>query len=171
MRATLESHGYTSVTGTARLKLLPQKCLPKSCQRLKSMTSSSHLFLSRIDFLIFLHTSLLYRSLIIFDALLDLFIPISLYIVTKPKNICLHMCSMNSIKSMHLHINGQILLTSQTRPLHRHCFSRISCHDQNSAGSAWAKITGTRLNHSKALTRIQGAALMQSVQDSLGSRR
>jgi len=31
MRATLESHCYISLTGTARLILLPQRCLPKSC--------------------------------------------------------------------------------------------------------------------------------------------
>lgn len=73
MRATLESHCYVSVTGTAGLELLPQKCSPKSCPRLKPMTPSSHLFLSRMVFLIFLHPSLLRRPLIVFDALLDLF--------------------------------------------------------------------------------------------------
>jgi len=40
---------------------------------------------------------------------------------------------------MHLHINGQILLTSLTRPLHRNGFSWISCHHQKSAGTARAR--------------------------------
>lgn len=96
------------------------------------------------------------------------FIPISM---VKPANTSLHFCNVDyKKKSVHSHVSGWILLTSEPT-FHRNCDSWISCHHPKSAGRTQAeenpritkagkdlqdcqvqpKITGTQPNHAKAI--------------------
>lgn len=64
------------------------------------------------------------------------FIPIS---AVKPANTSLHFCNVDyKKKSVHLHVSGWILLTSEPT-FHRNCDSWISCHKICRQDPSWGK--------------------------------
>lgn len=141
------------------------------------MSSSSHLLLSGLG-MITLHSSLL-CSLITFNVLLDLSQLAWSNLWTPPYTSA----TWTTKKSLHLHVSGWILWTSEPT-FHRNCDSWISCHHPKSAGRTQTrenlriikvgkdlqdcqvqpKITGTQPNHAKALTGLK--VLLQCSQPS-----